>query len=718
VNNASITLTITDSQTNFTIPNTAALSVQAGTVRISYSTSIVANADLMLSGKLEVLGGTVLIGNTSHTSSNDIEYSAIGSPQLIMSGGELHVNGQVRRGAATNSGALNYIQSGGDVIIHGKNQLATRAKLEVLNDGSVFNISGGTITIVQAGGTTFGDVQLRPETSSATGGTLFFGNNDSSPGQTFTIISSAPLWNVQVGTASVNQTASLSTYPLVMENTLEIKGNSVFKANSLAVNIRGSLINENSLAAIGLNTGGYQTGNIDQITTFDGSGSQFITGSGSNLTNFARLTIATTGTVSLSANSNLHVSSDFRLESGTLADGQNSIFVIGHVHNQATHNSSGVNGGIVFSQGYKQFMTGQGTYGNVILDNSAGVDMRDENRINGRLTMTNGVLYIDDYRLTFGSSATTSGSFGPTRMIMLNGAISDRGVRKEFPSGASSLFTFPVGVLAKYTPVEYTINSSATSGVITITPVNARHPAVIASPTTILNYYWVVDVTGLSAHSVTHTYYYHDKGTGNRDWIGTETNLRSARFSSLSWTTHVPTSSYSSASNYFRISNNGIISGDYTAFALGTEDNVTPLYSRDAVASTTWGNTNGWSTTGHDGIGCFCIPNEKNIVYIKAGHTRTLSANGAKSYELVIHGTLSDPGTYTYHNFRTVSGTGKIELTSTTNGFFLFPAGNYDPFFETPETLLNLKGIIQEHCRSSPVTFINLIRMLFSQEPD
>ncbi len=48
------------------------------------------------------------------------------------------------------------------------------AKLEVLNPGSGFNMSAGTLTIVRGGGTTFGDLYLRPESSAVTGGTIIF----------------------------------------------------------------------------------------------------------------------------------------------------------------------------------------------------------------------------------------------------------------------------------------------------------------------------------------------------------------------------------------------------------------------------------------------------------------------------------------------------------------------------------------------------------------
>ena len=53
---------------------------------------------------------------------------------------------------------LIYTQSGGAVSINGNGATAGYAKLEVLNAGSGFNMSAGTLTIVRGGGTTHGGI--------------------------------------------------------------------------------------------------------------------------------------------------------------------------------------------------------------------------------------------------------------------------------------------------------------------------------------------------------------------------------------------------------------------------------------------------------------------------------------------------------------------------------------------------------------------------------
>ncbi len=48
-----------------------------------------------------------------------------------------------------------------------------------------FNMSAGTLTIVKGGGTTFGDLYLRPESGSVTGGDIFFAHNISGSNQQY-----------------------------------------------------------------------------------------------------------------------------------------------------------------------------------------------------------------------------------------------------------------------------------------------------------------------------------------------------------------------------------------------------------------------------------------------------------------------------------------------------------------------------------------------------
>ncbi len=161
--------------TDFIIPATAGLTLN--TPSNVYISNNPTSETVFLNGRLKILagGGNVYIGPASNTANNaDIEYSGNGASLFEIQGGNVFVNGQIRRPIATTNGILTYRQSGGNVIIYGNNANLTKAKLEVLNEGSEFTMSGGTINIVRGGGTTFGDLYLRPATSAVTGGTIIF----------------------------------------------------------------------------------------------------------------------------------------------------------------------------------------------------------------------------------------------------------------------------------------------------------------------------------------------------------------------------------------------------------------------------------------------------------------------------------------------------------------------------------------------------------------
>ena len=110
--------------------------------------------------------------------------------------------------------------------------------------------------------------------------------------------------------------------------------------------------------------------------------------------------------------------------------------------------------------------------------------------------------------LTLGVNATVEGAFDNSKMIMLNGVLSDLGVRKMFSSVTSSQFTIPIGTGGKYTPATYTV-TTGTPGAITVRPVNREHPALYDVAGNELQYYWSVNATGFGTDlQLTHKYQY------------------------------------------------------------------------------------------------------------------------------------------------------------------------------------------------------------------
>jgi hypothetical protein len=701
IDNSALTITLTAATNNFDVPSTACLSVNAGTCRVAYNSGGGAGAaDLTISGKLEILGGTMYIGNNADNTANDIEYAAGGTPIIDVRGGSLIVNGQIRRSTTISTGSLNYYQSGGNVTVYGKNQVATRAKLEILNTGSVFNMSGGTITLINAGGTSFGDLYLVPGSYSVTGGTLQFGDNTSATGQTFNLFAYCPIYDLSIGTSTANQNLQLNVYNTTISDNLTINGNSQFMANGLNVTIKGNLYNYNPDASNGIDVGGYQAGSSTQTTTFNGS-TQTIQGSGTNLTNFANLVISPSTSVSLAANTRLRVNENLNVLSGTFNTLANNIFLIGDIYNSAEITNSTTSGGINFVGISQQEITGDGNgiFGNIIINNSNGVYMKDNSTINGRLTFTNGRLYIDDYLLTLGENSSIGGAPNANRMIMLNGALSDQGVKKLFPAGASAAFTIPIGVAGKYTPAIYTVNATSNPGSITIRPVNSRHPSLTDATGNELAYYWSVDSSGFGSDlDISYRFRYM-----NADVSGTEASyvIGKYNYKNYNWTNlgNTPPYSINTANDTIIILNANFISGDFTIGAPGNFGVVIPLYSRNNRPDNNWSAATSW-TTNSDGTDCsgpYCSGGYSltaplgNPVIIRPGHTILLDINSATAVSVEVNGELNC-GTTVYHSLGKVFGTGKITVISTTAGIFVFPGGDFDEFFETTGTTVEFTG--------------------------
>lgn len=674
---------------SFTIPISGSLSANGGTINIGGG-SANNDTDLKLDGRLEVLAGAINIGTSGNNLNNDIEYSSGGYPEIIVNGGSLYVNGQIRRVTTINTGSLNYTQSNdaSTVTIAGRNANATRGMLEILNAGSKFDMSGGTLNITGSFNTSASnDLYLAPDSSTVTGGTILFGSSVTPANIAFNMVTSVPLYNVAIDATTNPKTLDLRIYPLTLKSNLTINGNSVFRANGLNVTIAGNLTNNNSNAGQGINSGGYQSGSTTQLTTFNGTGISSITGAGANLTNFANLTVDKSGSLLLSPSSNVRVNSNLSINSGTLDDGGNTISVTGNVDNNATHASSIAGGGIFFQGSQPQVISGSGTgtFGNVTLDNTTGISMVDNSVINGALTFTNGKLYIDDYLLTFGVNATIGGTPDATKMILLNGVISDAGVKKIYPSGVSN-FTYPIGVAGKYTPATYNFTANANSNAsITAKLANFAHPALANPIGDELKYYWNVVSNGFTiAPTINHTYKYLGS-----DVTGDENTYVTGRFLAGVWNplAGIP-GTVTPATHQINLGNVSYIDGEYTA---GVSTNFTPnlpiLYS---IKSGAWNDPLTWSSISNTGVTCNCIPNG-NPVIIAATHTVTITADGADAYSVHLNGTL-DIGTTVFHSIGHVSGGGKLNISSTVDGFFVFPGGNYDVFMATTGSTIEFMG--------------------------
>jgi hypothetical protein len=689
------TLTLTDQPTStFVIPATAALSLNHinGIINIGMANSN--DADLTVAGRLEILNGTMNVGNAANATHNDIEYSASNIAEITVSGaGTLNVNGQIRRSVNVLLGSLAYSQSDNStVLVRGKNAEAAssfnlnRAKFEILNSGSSFNMSDNSLLIIDRTGLasgTFGDIYLSPSTSAVTGGEVIIGTGNTPPTSNFVLNSTIPFWNLTVDGTVTGKTATLNGNPLQVNRNLRILNSSVFNTSGLNVTIGGELENQNPNATASLVQGGYRAVNPSQVTTFSGqSTSPSLRGVTGNLTNFANVVLNNQfagGSYNLLTNTNIRIGNTLSILNGTLAAGANTVTVIGDVINNATHTST-LPGYLVFGGPSAQTINGNGSgiFGNIRLENAAGVNLAAPATINGDINFIAGLFYINNHLLTLGTSATTSGTINASSMIRLNGVLSDGGVRKNYPASAHD-FTFPVGVTLKYTPARINVTSKTVAGSVTIKPVNVNHPATTDPLDRELTYYWNTSSSGFNGSTtVTHVYNYLQTDAVN----GTEANYRTGRYFGNVWTPQfgIP-ATVNAAANTMTLSGVNYFNGDYTAGEQTEFDQLLVFYSRNATLGGDWDTPGSWSTDQvlmHAGPPAGTAPSFNSVI-IAAGHTITVANDGRSAATAEVNGTLNLNGTLG-HNLGTVSGTGAIRMSPTISNQFIFPGGNFTAF--------------------------------------
>jgi len=681
-----------DPGTDFTITTTSALTIPSTAgLYIDYPNNssnkniLIGNSasntnDLYLNGKLTVISGKVYVGPTNGTTAynNDIEYSGGGASAIEVQGGNLVVNGQIRRNPSTSNGILSYIQSGGNVVINGQAAIPGNAKLEVCNTGSVFNMSGGTITIVRGGGTTYGDLYIRAASSTVTGGEIIFTQSPVvgpvvSQVQNYLLDANVALNNLTVtgktSTTAYNATVKLLISPLTLKGNLTISnGNSFFDANSnynINVTVKGGFTNN----------GTYN--HYNNITTFSG-GTQSIQGSSS--TDFYDLVV--NPVTSLSLIRDITVYNNLTLSSGQLLNSTFNINLKGNLVNNANYDGDAAQGGVILNGSVLQYISGSGTFGRLELNNSAGARTLSSIFLQKNFKLTTGILDINQTLFTLGVNSTIEGSlFGSNKMIASDGVFSNVGLRKYFSiySGAQQTFTYPIGTSTKYTPAILSYTDITNLGFIRINNINANHPGVLDA-NNVLQYYWEVESDGIKGFkgSLVFNYLQEDvKVTG----VNTEAEYIAAALliPGTSWIKAGPGGNDLTDNVYdllnevkFDFPNSNSLSGEYTCGIDIALPNEVPQFK--SIKDGNWNDPTVWQQTGGDSYTLTSGPNGF-IVTISASDTVSIDANYAFTYRMTIDGTLKVVYPYMGNNFGTVEGSGTLYLENAT-----FPAGRYSNF--------------------------------------
>jgi len=658
--------------TPFTIPATAGLTVDlpsnTGNRNILIGNSNNNNGDLLLGGNLTLINGNVFIGRIAGTDNrnNDIEYTGSGTSTIDIRGGNLMVNGQIRRNPLNTGGILKYSQSGGSVTINGQNANSTNAKFEVLNSSSEFYMSGGTLTIVRGNGANtspsspVGDLYIRPESGAMTGGSIIFAHTGIATPQNYYLDATIPLYDLTItGESAANYSElRLLTSPLSVDGDMTINANSVLNANNIDVTFYGNLVNTPGVS-------GYLYGT--NTTTFSATaagsvgGNQSITGA----TDFYDLIVNPASTLSLSDPST--VNNDLVLNSGSLVCADNPVTLLGDLINDASYTDDDSPGsGIILAGTALQRIQGFGAYGRLTINNVAGVQIENDITLQEDLTMTNGILDIKKNLLTLGVNCEIQGApFSASKMITSDGVFSNVGVRKFFNAGPIS-FLYPIGTSGKYTPAQVTFSASNTVGFLRINNIRGLHPSVLDTLNA-LHYYWEAESSGLTGVDGTLVLNYQQE-----DVFGDEPNYLSARLmvpgTSWSKTMGVDDAANTATFNY---TGSNDLSGEYSAgIDTAFPDNI-PEYTSNSDGS--WTDKTIWDQTGGDP---FPVPDGgPNGFVVNIDHVVSIDANNCAAYKTVINNELRILSPYYGHNLGTVSGSGKLYLERGS-----FPAGVFTDF--------------------------------------
>lgn len=699
----------------FSIPSTGCLSVNGSAVAVCKSANN--SADLLLAGRLEVLAGSMCVGDTLQQGNNDIEYAAATPSAISVEGGRLVVNGQIRRSVTNANGDLSYTQRGGRVYINGRSREPKRPLLEVLNDGH-FEMHGGELLLVNGVGTsasTLGELLLTPATHNVTGGTIVVGTASTEANTNhFDLAMACPIFSLTVDGTGQSKHARLRTHEATLKGSLVVEGpaSSQFIANGINLNIAGDLISRSSDTRYSFD---YRP--LTQRTTFNGLNQRIDKESANGYLLFGDVIVNLKpgGKLSHTGSSTILINGDLTLEngsldqaSGTLLEPRRNVYV----RNGFTHTSQGSSVMLFYSTTSDQYIysDGTGSLGRIQL-------YQHDVILEGNLRLNNGLnfsrinegssrkLIINEHHLTLGEAARIgAGVLGPNenRYIVTNGALSDAGVTKLFGAG-SNTFTFPVGVGnagGKYTPATLQVNNSL-AGSITVTPVDAPHPGCTNATTDDqLQYYWRVSSSGLGTpSSVSHTYtYQQDDAQGNEnEYIG-------ARYLNGTYEWEAPVGTIDVAQNTITLSNVGYIDGEYTAGQPTNTANElnfgnTNIYFSQKTGL--WEDASTWLVAHPSNINnrqpATKAPSG-NPVFILTGHTVTTSQNWAyaSSVDIAAGATLDLQRTL-FHNLGHISGGGTMAITSNTSnsaegGYFKFPGGDASQFMNTSGSLVRYTG--------------------------
>jgi hypothetical protein len=701
---ASINVDLTTGDDDFYIPGSSGLELRAGQLNANGSSGI------RLDGMLRNAGGTIDMSGGD----NYIEYSASGNAKIDVSDGTLIVGGQIRRGLSSTQGILKYYQSGGEVVV-GNNSAPenSRGVFEIANNGSRFNLTGGTLYINRAQSSPqIAAFYLDPQNSTISGeASIHMGYTNTPVNQEIGIYSTVDLPKL-VADNSSGRTPTIKQWvvPLTVTDTLFIQAGSEYDANGLNLTVSGNFINNGTFIPNG------------NTTDFNGTTNQVV--NGASATSFYNLTYSSD--LDFSITNDVTVSNIFDMADGTFTDNDNTLTVKGNINFGATHIWGGSSSGIFLNGDNEQIMTGTGTYARLTIENSDGVSI-DPNTgsdisITNELQLNEGVLDIDQYLLYLQTNAeiTTTAAFDENTLVQTNISFTDAGILKDFPAiAATRAYEFPVGVGGKYTPVSFSIDNVDAGGSIRIKAANEMQPTITDDNDetcefddlqNVLQYHWILEATGISNFSANMTMEFDPSDAIAVNTCGYDTSYyiaaRILTYGDNTWNKY-DYSNFNGEDHLLEFRFDGTdddgISGDYTAGIEQPAPNVNGAIPNKVTEFITlgdgdWDNPNNWAKYDSDlgypagvgvvGEGVPASGPRGAVIYVHDNHTLIIPDNYISAYKTIIQpGATLDIGSTFGHRLGIVTGTGTLYLERGD-----LPAGIYDEFFSSAGGTLEYGG--------------------------
>ena len=324
------------------------------------------------------------------------------------------------------------------------------------------------------------------------------------------------------------------------------------------------------------------------------------------------------------------------VKSGATLDNSGVLILKKGLTNENVSPNSIGSGTAEFSGTANQTVSGQSVIQNLTANNASGVTISGDTRVNGVLSLTGGNVALGSGNLVLGPSAMVSGTPSATLMIILTGTGE---LRKEFPSGFTGAFTYPVGDdtgTPEYSPVTLTF-TGGTFGPGNYAGVSLKNTSYPDPNITgnYLNRYWTITQSGISAFTCNASFQYVAS-----DVTGTESKLACTRVNPLPWTTYAVTNAVTHL-----LTAQGI--GSFGSFT-GVRS-TTPPANQDLTNITIPNGT----TTCYDATQVLTVAGNGNTFLVNNGGSVTLVAGSKVS---LLAGAMVSSGGY-LHAYITTNGT-------------------------------------------------------------